>query len=731
MVQITKAIVAKTHKKHREISKRGLASQYENTETCWTFYNADQMTYSDRIQFEDTWGRKRRAMVNFNKVQQNVDSVAGFMAQNRRQAKFIAHLNQNEGQQLYSKNMNALYDFHREMQNADQIETDQDLDMLVGGIGATDTDISYIIGNATSMPNGEIIKKKLDCINVYWDPSAKAKNLLDARWAGYWEDYELKDAIDLFQGANKNDFEEVSDEDPSDTGYTFNPYGGIYDKIKLMNTVEWTSKESEMVRIYNHQWMTYETFYKAANPLYQTTDPMDAMYYKMRMDVIKSQITLPGDTKQEDMFEFDPKAETLIFDEKTRAALVKEFGDLIDPVPFTRKVFWTAVISGEHVFTWFKSICQQGFSIKFKTGTYNRARKMWMGMVNPMMEPQKYWNKALTEMMFTIAANSKGGVMIEEGAVEDIAKFEAQWAKTDAVIVVTDGALAAGKIQEKTKAALPTGLEAILQAAETNIAQNGVDPSFLGDISKEDQSGLLYKRRIRQVISKFARYFDSITLYQKEDARLHADLIPVWIQNNQGEWVRVTGEDGADQFMRITEDMLAPAYDVSIQEASQSSDEKQETAIQLSSFGDKLLAVGDIATGKSLMAEAVQFMRLDGDIRNRIVKILQPQQQIDPAQFQQMQQQLQQLQEFIQSGQVDKTKSETEKNYALAAKAMKDADISVATVPLKHAETIKTLADAGHSEQLAMRTNEETDHLKVDGFHKVTQRGEYEPARRD
>lgn len=82
--------IKKLFKSQRETSKRALSSQYENTETTWSFYNADQMTYSDRIQFEDTWGRKRRAMVNFNKVQQNVDSVVGFMAQNRRQAKYIA-----------------------------------------------------------------------------------------------------------------------------------------------------------------------------------------------------------------------------------------------------------------------------------------------------------------------------------------------------------------------------------------------------------------------------------------------------------------------------------------------------------------------------------------------------------------------------------------------------------------------------------------------------------------
>lgn len=701
--------VSKLHKKQREISKRGLSSQYENTETCFSFYNADQMTYSDRIQFEDTWGRKRRAVVNFNKVQQNVDSVVGFMAQNRRQAKYIAHVPKDQGQELYSKNMNALYDFHRENTNADQLETDQDLDLMVAGYGAIDTELSYVIGNATMLPNGEIVKKKLDPTCTYWDPSAKGKNVLDARWAGYWEDFELRDALSLFQGSKEGDFEEVSDEDPSDTGYTFNPYGGIYDKIKLMNTVEWTSKESEMVRVYNHQWMEYETFYKANNPLYTVEDPLDAMFIKAKLDEIKANISLPGDTETEDMFEFNPTAEVLLFDEKTKRAIVKAFGKDIEPIPFKRKVFYTAVISGDHVFTWFKSVCQQGFSIKFKTGTWNRNRKMWMGMVNPMMEPQKYYNKALTELMFTIAANSKGGVMIEEDAVEDIADFETKWAKTDAVIKVASGALAAGKIQEKTKGALPTGLEGIIQLSEANISANGVDPAFLGDIGKEDISGVLYKRRIRQVVAKFARYFDSGTLYQKEDARLSADLIRVWVQNNQGEWVRITGKDGAEDFVRLVEDMLCPEYDVSIQEASQSSDEKQETAMMLSGFGDKLMLAGDINTGKAFMAESLGFMRIDGDVRNRLNEILQPKDQVDPQQFQMMQQQLQQLQEFIKSGQVEKTQSETQKNLATAAKTMKDADLSEANLPKVHAETVKLLEEA-------QRTAAEVDNRGAENY---------------
>jgi len=688
-------VVARLFKKQREISKRGLSQQYENTESCWSFYNADQMTYSDRIQFEDTWGRKRRAIVNFNKVQQNVDSVVGFMAQNRRQAKYIAHLPKDMGQALYSKNMNAIYDFHRENTNADQLESEQDLDMMVCGYGAIDTELSYIVGNSTTMPNGEIIKKKLDSSCTYWDPSAKGKNIEDRRWNGYWEDYELRDALNLFQDSKESDFEEVAAEEPSNTGYIFNPYGGIYDKIKLMNTVEWTSKESEMVRVYKHEWMEYETFYKAENPLYETNDPMDAQFMKLRMDAIAANIKPIGDYKTEDAFTFDPSAQVLVFDEDTKRKLVKEFGDLIDPVPFKRKAFYTAVISGEHVFTWFRSISQSGFSIKFKTGTWNKNRKMWMGMVNPMMEPQKYHNKALTELMFTIAANSKGGVMIEEDAVEDIADFESKWARTDAVIKVTSGALAAGKIQEKTKGAVPTGLENIITLADANISANGVDPSFLGQMDNEDQSGILYKRRIRQVIAKMARYFDSITLYQKEDAELCGDLIPVWVQNNQGEWIPITGPDGATDFLQLMEDKLAPRYTVSIQEASQSTDEKQETASMLSNVAQQLMAGQDMATAKVFLAESLQFLRIDGDVRNRLVEALQPQQQqIDPQQFQMMQQQLQALQQYIQSGEADKIKSETQKNLATAAKTLKDANLSEAELPKVHAETIKTLEEA-------------------------------------
>lgn len=695
-------------KKQRNLSKRGLSGQYDNTLKAIEFYNGDTMSYEDRIEFMDGEGDKKRATVQFNKVQPNVEAVGGFMAQNRRQAKFSARLPDNEQANVYSKNMNACYAYHRENTNADQLETEQDLDMLINGYGAIETDLSYIIGRATTNPYGEIIKVKLDPMKIGWDAASKSKNLMDRRWNYYFDDYELKDALSLFQASKEEDFERVGDDDEAETGYVFNPWGGLYDKIKAEDSVEWASASEDMVRVYNHQWFEYETFYVADNPLYATEEVNDALFIQSRLQNILSQIKDdyegPDGMEVEDMFTFNPAAEQLTFNESTKKLLVKEFGSLITPVPFKRKCFYTAVYSGDHIFAKFKSICQQGFSVNFKTGIYNAAQRLWVGMVNAMMEPAEYHNKALTELMFTISMNSKGGVYLEEDAVEDIAEFEDNNAKTDAVIIVRSGALAAGKIQDKTRPAVPTGLENIIMLSEKSIADNGVDPAFMGNIEKQDQSGILFKRRIRQVISKFARYFDSITLSQKEDARLMEDLIPVWAENNKGAYYKITGDDNQEQYKQITEDMFAAEYDVTIEEAPESPEDKQETAELLGTYGDKLAATGNMSAASAFYAESVKSLpRLDSNSRNILLQSLQPQgPKIDPAYVQQLEQQLQQLTSEAAQIENDKKKADAQYSQARAQQTMANIEATKLKAPQIQAQTVKTLEEA-------RRTAAETD----------------------
>lgn len=696
MAQLVKEDVIKKIIAQRKESQRGLSNQYNNTRKCIEFYNGDTMSYRDRVQFNDQFGGKKKAIVQFNSVQEQIDSVAGFMAQNRREAKFSARANSSQEATIRSKYMNAIYGYVRDNTNADQIETDLDFDMLINGYGATDTDLSYFLGKSTTDPNGEIVKARIDPMAIGWDLKAKGRNLLDARYAYYWQDYGLQEAIKLFQDADAADFA-APESDESDEGYTYNPYGGVYDKIKELSNVDWVSQEEETVRVYNHQWFEYETFYRVENPVYTATSLEDAQFLRMELEaLVEAQEYVGGDLEADDMFTLDPEAEILTLSEKQRNIFIRTFGPSLKPIPFTRKCYYTAVYSGTHIFNVFKSVSQQGFSIKFKTGYYDASKKIWVGMVQSLMQPAEYYNKALTELMFTIAANSKGGVYVEEDAIEDITKFERDYARTDAVITVRPGALGTGKIQDKARPAVPTGLENIINLSLQAIQSNGVDPAFVGNVKEDGQSGIMFKRRIRQVISKMARYSDSITLYQKEDARLCDDLIRVWVENNAGTFVRITGDDYAEEFLMLSQDELAAEYDISIQEASQTPEDKQETALMLTGLGDKLAAVGNAQGMSAFYAEGLQYLNIDGDVRNRLTEVLMPNQDMVPAQVvQQLQAQLEALQSEMAQVQLQKTQADTA--YTMARAQSEQAKISKTETDI-----VKTLEE---SRKIALETD--------------------------
>lgn len=683
--------IAKYAKEKIEQDKRALSKQYDNTTKCHEFYNGDTMSYRDRIQFETPTKEKKKALVQFNKVKTPVDSVIGFMAQNRTQAKFSARVSDSEARDKYTRSMNALYNYVRENANADQIETDQDADMVIAGYGGIETDLSYMLGNASTLPNGEVIKMRLDPWRLGWDATARGKNILDAQRIWYWEEYDLKSAVDLFDEPEEN-FEKIG-EDTDGSAYTYNPFGGVYDKIKAEDSVEWISKADDKIRVYNFQWFEYQNFYKAQNPMYTALAPEDAMYAKLKLDKIASEIKYddyPEGVEPVDMFKFDPMEEVLLFDDALKSKLIAEFGGMIKPAKFKRKCFYTAVVSGGHLFKKFKSISQQGFSVKFKTGVYDEKNKIWVGMVNSMMEPAEYHNKTLTELMFTISSNSKGGVLVESDAVEDITEFEAKYAKTDGAVVVNPGAISGSKIQDKARPALPTGLESLLTLTDQAVTYNGVDPSFVGDISDAQQSGILFKRRIRQVISKFARYFDSIALYQKEDARLCADLISILVQNNEGELVRITGLEGQDEFMELSQDSLAAEYDVTIQEGGQTQEDKQETAIALNGIGDKVGMINPQGA-MAFYAESLDYLPIDGDTKSRLKKAIQPQEgEIDPAYVKQLEMMVQQLQSEQTKAQLDIMKSQAALNNA-------KVPAEAAKLQKTQADTAKTLEDAAKS----------------------------------
>lgn len=691
--------IATEFKKRRVLSQSRLAKQYENTKRCQAFYSGDIMEYSDKVELFQPTKKKKNVLVKFNKVKPYVNAVKGFAAQNRRRAKYEARIENEQVQELFSQYANTIRQYARDNANSDQIETQQDGDMLINGYGVTESALSYGEGYTSHEIDGEMIDGRLDPLCVGWDTNARATNLLDRRYDYYFREYHIDEATKLFSNSKPEDFEE-SGGDTTDSRYEYFPYGGQYDKVAAL---EYTKQDEGLVRVYFYQWYDIETFYKAANPLYEIEDQQTALAVDAFLQMLANEY--------EEEYDFDPRAEILCFTKEMRGKLQEYFGEFMGEVhEFKRKVYYEAVLSGDAVFTAYKSISQQGFRRQFKTGDYDATNDIWVGMVNSMMEPATYYNKALTELMFTIATNSKGGVFAEESAIIDIVEFEKNYSKTDGVIVVNDGALTNGTIQEKKSPHVPTGLEDIVSIAHSALTDvNGFDATFMGSREFAEDTAAFQRQRIRQVVSLLACYFDSISLYQKTKARIELDLLRVFVENNQNMTVRMIGEDGKALFMRLQSKQLSAEYDVAMGEAPLSVQDKEAQATILTAIGDKLIMT-DPASAKVVYATAIELMPLDFAMKQKIKQVLMPESDnIDPAYVKQLEEQVQALMSEMNQAQLAKIKSSVSLDMARAQEMVKK-------VRKTEADTVKVLEEAKRTaleSDLARNTPDKTVTVNV------------------
>lgn len=665
----------KQAKEHYEITKSGLKAQYKHIQECQAFYAGDYMNYKDAYAFGQGSSRKIKE-VEFNFVKPYVNAIVGFFAQHRRKPDYMARIEDLEDQRMRSEYLNNLSDYTRENNNADQTETKQDMDFVIGGVGATDTGITINMGEATRNPNGEILVGRVNPLHVGWDPAATETNLTDSRWVYRVKDYDLDEALDLFN-ADEEDFEHI---DPTDdiNNYEYNPFGGIQDKIGF----EWADKRRNMVRVYFYQCFEIEKFYRVENPLLQADSEELFTALALAFEDVE-------DNKDDEMFRFDPTSEILVVTKDKRKeikSIFEQFGIPFEPVPEKRRVYYTLIYSGDKVFQKFKSPSQQGFSIKFKTGDYDAAQGIWTGIVASMRDPVRYYNKALTEIMLIIASNSRGGVLYEESAVDNIQEFEAQWARHNTAVRVNDGALSGGKIQPKATPALQTGYEQILALSNDAIPQvTGIDPSFFGAIggASGNETALLQRQRIKQATTLLATYMDAIALYSKEQARLMISFMRLLAEASDGALFPVYDDEGNEMFEKLSIDFFADEYEVSIGESPETPVQKEYYVQTIIGIAQSMQAVGDTKY-REMYAIAFDHMPLPNKDKRKIIKVLMGEQQIDPMVVEQLQARIQQLEGVQAQVQLAKTQADIEKTKTDTQKIL--ADIQKISTDIRETE---------------------------------------------
>lgn len=514
------AEVIKLVKESRKASDKHLAEWMTEARDCYDMVAGHQWSDEDKAVLEEM----NRPAVVFNRIGPVIDSVAGTEISNRQQ---VQYLPRQVGDAGVNELLTGAAQWVRDNCDAEDEESDAFFDLIVCGLGWTETRMDY-----TDDPEGQVLIDRVDPLNMRYDPSAKKRNLVDKRWVQR-EEWLCKEDIEA-RWPDADNLDTTPDLNSSDEHAT--PHDATNAWLYKNDATGYDPKSGKFL-VTCHQWYTLETYHKVIDPF----------------------------TGQ--MTELDHETFERV------SPLMEKRGIPLESAKLQRKIYKQAFVCGSTVLE--KGLCpsQVGFTFNALTGKRDRNKNVFYGLVRPMTDPQRWANKFFSQILHIINGNAKGGLMIEDGAVDNIRKLEEGWAQADSITVFNDGALSSGKVQPKPQAPMPLGPERMMEFSISSIRDSsGVNLEQLGMANRE-QAGYLEAQRKQAGITILSSMFDSMRRYRKNQGRLLADFIKNYLSD--GRLIRITGNDGTERYIPLLRQDDTMQYDVIVDEAPTSHNVKE------------------------------------------------------------------------------------------------------------------------------------------------------------
>jgi hypothetical protein len=465
---------------------------------------------------------KKRPPIVFNRVGPIIDAVTGYEIGNRREVRYIPR---EEGDVQPNEVLTSAGQWFNDKAHGDYVRSAIFNDTIICGMGWSETRIDY-----TESPEGEPREDHIDPFEMAWDRDARERNIKDATRVWRARRVPLSDAMEMFPGYTKDQLNAAwsNISSPAD--------------LKRDETVTSGTTSNEYVTIIQCQYITRQTHYLAQDPL-------------------------TGEQSEFTKAEF----------EEANKRLKQLAGFEMEGVKFRKKVIKQAFLGGV-VLSYGDAPCPDEFSIQCVTGKYDRNKGTWYGLVRAMKDPQRWANKWLSQMMFIMNVNSKGGLLAEKGAFSNMREAERTWSEADAITTVEDGRL--GSIKEKQQAQFPVGFQQLTEYAVSAIREvSGVSLELMGT-READQPASLEAQRKQAGLNILQWAFDGMKLYTERQGA----VVLYYLQHDMsdGRLIRIVGKE-QEKFVPLVKQADAE-YDIIVDDAPTSPNQKEQIWAIISSF---------------------------------------------------------------------------------------------------------------------------------------------------
>ena len=507
----------------------------EDAEEDYDFVTGEQWTAADKSMLEE----QLRPVITFNRVQPIIEAISGSEIANRQEVRYIPR---EMGDVQVNEIVTGAAQWARDLCDAEDEESDSFFDCVVCGMGWTETRLCY-----DEDPDGNIVIERVDPLEMYWDPSAKKRNLSDARWVmrvrevtraevrAMWPEADLDASYNWLESAF--------------TGLT--PHDST-DAWKYENDQSPNAPLHNKVQIVEYQWWQYEPYYRVYNPMTQQIEDLSESKFQR----LEDQIEASG----------------------------------LQYVRMKRKAFYRLFATADMILEIGPCPCLEDFTYKCITGKRDRNKNLWYGIVKSMKDPQRWANKFFSQILHIINSNAKGGLLAEEDAFVNPQKAEEEWSRPDSITMLNPGALMKKKIEPKAPAAYPVGVDRMMEFAISSLRDvSGVNLELLG-LANREQPGILEAQRKQAGLTILGNMFNSLRRYRKEQGRVLLFFIKTYISD--GRLIRINGANAQPQYVPLVKLPDTYRYDIIVDDAPTSPNMKEQVWGALSSMMPFLAKMG-------------------------------------------------------------------------------------------------------------------------------------------